>query len=83
MAVGMTYMMIAGGVDLSVGAVYSRGAVVCAGLGSQVPLGVAVVAAVALGAVLGGVNGLLVSDCASTRSSPPSAPVSCSAEPLS
>jgi ribose transport system permease protein len=60
MAAGMTYAMIAGGFDLSVGAVYSCGAVASAELGSRLPLIVAVIAAVVLGAVLGTVNGVLV-----------------------
>ena len=38
MAVGMTYAMIAGGFDLSVGAIYATGAVTAAGLGQTFPL---------------------------------------------
>jgi ribose transport system permease protein len=60
MGIGMTYVVITGGFDLSVGAIYSLCAVVAAALGqTQAPL-VAFAAAVATGLVVGAVNGFVV-----------------------
>lgn len=61
-AVGMTFVIISGGFDLSVGAIYALGATVAAGVTVQsgsVPLGIA--SALAVGLLCGGLNGLLVS----------------------
>jgi ribose transport system permease protein len=59
-AVGMTYVMIAGGFDLSVGAIYSCGAVFFAEMAQQLPVGVALVLTLVLGIVLGAINGFLI-----------------------
>jgi len=60
MGVGMTYVVITGGFDLSVAATYSLSAVVAAYLGQTEPPGVAFAAAIALGAAVGAVNGGIV-----------------------
>jgi len=60
MAVGMTFAMITGGFDLSVGAIYACGAVGAAELGAHMPLWATVLLTICLGSGLGLVNGLLV-----------------------
>ncbi|MGK0741923.1 ABC transporter permease [Leucobacter sp. Z1108] len=59
-AIGMTFVMIAGGFDLSVGAVYAAGAVTYVSLDGVAPAAVAVLIAVAVGFVFGVVNGYLI-----------------------
>lgn len=60
MGIGMTYVVITGGFDLSVGAIYSLCAVVAAALGqTQAPV-VAFAAALAVGLLVGAVNGFVV-----------------------
>lgn len=60
MGIGMTYVVITGGFDLSVGATYALAAVVAAAVGqSQAPL-VAFSAAIAAGLAVGIVNGFIV-----------------------
>ncbi len=59
-AVGMTFVMIAGGFDLSVGAVYAGAAVFFAQFGLHMPIGLAFVLAVLIAMLAGAVNGLLV-----------------------
>lgn len=60
MGIGMTYVVITGGFDLSVGATYALAAVVAAAVGqSQAPL-VAFSAAIAAGLAVGVVNGFIV-----------------------
>lgn len=60
-AVGMTLVMITGGFDLSVGAVYAAGATFYASFASQgVPLPYAAAATVALGLACGALNALIV-----------------------
>jgi ribose/xylose/arabinose/galactoside ABC-type transport system permease subunit len=68
-ATGVTYVMILGGVDLSIGAVISLTSVVCAVQmnGDPSNVGFAVLAACAVGAAIGTVNGVAV---AFTRVSP-------------
>jgi ribose transport system permease protein len=62
MAVGMTFVIIAGGFDLSIASGFSLCAIVAALLGAHdVPLAVAMLAAVGTGLIVGGVNGGLVS----------------------
>ncbi|KQP69719.1 ribose ABC transporter permease [Microbacterium sp. Leaf288] len=56
----MTYAMIAGGFDLSVGAIYATGAVTAASLGQTLSLWVAVPVAIVVGAGLGALNGAIV-----------------------
>jgi ribose transport system permease protein len=59
-AVGMTLVMIAGGFDLSVGAVYAGASVFFAELAHTLSLPLAFVVVVAIGMAAGAVNGLLV-----------------------
>ena len=60
MAAGMTYVLLAGGFDLSVGAVYAFSAVLAARLMENFSPAVAFPSALAFGATVGLVNGLLV-----------------------
>ena len=61
-AVGMTLVMITGGVDLSVGSVISLSADICATVmnGNDSRIGLAVALSIAAGAAVGFVNGVLV-----------------------
>ena len=61
-AVGMTLVMITGGVDLSVGSIISLSADICATVmnGSDARIGLAVALSIAAGAAVGFVNGVLV-----------------------
>lgn len=59
-AVGMTFVMVAGGFDLSVGPMYAAGAVLYAGLSRSLPLPAAALATILFGLCGGSVNGLLV-----------------------
>jgi ribose transport system permease protein len=59
-AAGMTLVMIAGGFDLSVGALFAGGAVLYAGLSNHMPLVAAALLVMLVGAAGGVVNGLLV-----------------------
>jgi ribose transport system permease protein len=61
MAVGMTFVIIAGGFDLSIASGFSLCAIVAALLGAHdLPLPVAIIAAIGTGLIIGGVNGGLV-----------------------
>jgi ribose transport system permease protein len=60
MAVGMTYVIIAGGFDLSVGGVYAGAAVLFAGLTNAVGILPALVITLAAGTCVGLVNGIIV-----------------------
>jgi ribose transport system permease protein len=59
-AVAMTFVIIAGGFDLSVAAMLAAGGVVFASFSNHIPIGLAAVATIALGAFAGGVNGFIV-----------------------
>jgi ribose transport system permease protein len=59
-AAGMTLVIIAGGFDLSVGAVFSAGAVFYVSLDGTLPVGLAIVAVALVGAVFGLFNGAVV-----------------------
>ena len=59
-AVGMTFVIIGGGFDLSVGAVYAGGAVVYASLADKVPLWLGFPITVAVVAIAGFANGLII-----------------------
>jgi ribose transport system permease protein len=59
-AIGMTFVMITGGFDLSVGAIFAAGAVVFASLDGKTSADVALLLAVLAGTGAGLVNGLLV-----------------------
>lgn len=61
-ALGMTLVIISGGIDLSVGPTAALAAVLAAGLmAAGVPVPLAILAALALGACCGAVNGMLIS----------------------
>lgn len=60
MAVGMTYVIIAGGFDLSIAAVFSLCAVVAGAVAQENPVWLAFVAAIAAGAIAGLVNAMLI-----------------------
>ncbi len=59
-AVGMTYVMIARGLDLSVGAIYAGCAVVYAQLALMLPIPVAFVLTLLVGAAAGAINGAII-----------------------
>lgn len=59
-AVAMAMLLIAGKVDLSVGAIFAAGATSSAALATTLPAPVAIAAGIGVGASLGLVNGLLV-----------------------
>ena len=59
-AVGMTFVIIAGGFDLSVGAVFAVASVTYAGLGNHMPLALAFLCTCLLGILAGSVNGLVI-----------------------
>jgi ribose transport system permease protein len=60
MAVGMTFVIISGGFDLSVGGTYAGAAVLSAGLALQVPIVLAVGIAIVMGAGIGLINGVVI-----------------------
>jgi len=60
MAIGMTYVIIGGGFDLSVGGVYAMGGVIFAGVAQHQPVWLALLAALAAGAVIGIANGVII-----------------------
>jgi ribose transport system permease protein len=60
MAAGLTFVLIAGGIDLSIGANFNLCAVVAAAIGQHHNPGVAFVAALALGTGIGVVNAVIV-----------------------
>jgi ribose transport system permease protein len=57
---GMLVVILTGGIDLSVGAVVALAGITASGLQADLPLGVAVLIALALGSLAGTVNGFLV-----------------------
>src|SRR3989454_3538712 len=60
-AVGMTYVIITGGIDLSVGSLLAlSGVVLASGLKAAWPAALAIVAALGVGAASGLVNGLVI-----------------------
>lgn len=62
----MTLLMVSGGIDLSVGSMMSVVGVVAATMmGSGVPLGISILAGIALAIVIGGCNGALAAWCPS------------------
>lgn len=61
MAVGMTFVILTGGIDLSVGSLLALTGVICADLEHRgLPLAVVVAATLLLGAFLGTVNGVVI-----------------------
>jgi ribose transport system permease protein len=59
-AVGMTYVMIGGGFDLSVGAVFALGACLFAAMSDPLGLWVAALVVIVVNAICGAVNGFIV-----------------------
>ena len=60
-AVGMTCVILTGGIDLSVGSTFALSAVVCALLiGAGIPAPLAILAALIVGIILGVISGILV-----------------------
>jgi len=59
-AVGMTFVLISGGFDLSVGAIYATSAVLFTMWANVMPVPLAAVLALLVGAAAGAVNGLLI-----------------------
>lgn len=59
-SIGMTFVIMAGGFDLSVGAVFATGAVFYLSFDEVAPAWVAVLVAVAIGLLCGVINGVLV-----------------------
>ncbi len=65
MAVGLTTVILTGNFDISIGSILGMAAIVCAKLynieGSNIPMVVIILAALAVGAAIGALNGFLVS----------------------
>jgi ribose transport system permease protein len=59
-AVGMTVVIIAGGFDLSVAAILAAAGVVFASLSNDMPIGIAAILTIVLGAIAGLINGVIV-----------------------
>jgi ribose transport system permease protein len=59
-AMGMTFVIIAAGFDLSVAAVFALGAVAYVGLGQDVSLGLAFILVILIGMAAGVVNGVII-----------------------
>lgn len=61
-AIGMTLVMLTGGIDISVGSMLAMAGVLCAKLSTdmELPLVVAIVATILLGALFGSINGIAV-----------------------
>jgi ribose transport system permease protein len=60
MAVGMTFVIISGGFDLSVGGTYAAAAVLSASLALHVPIPLAIALSALMGAGIGLVNGIVI-----------------------
>ncbi len=60
MAIGMTYVIITGGFDLSVGGIYAGGSVLGAAIAIHAPVALAIIATIAAGAGVGLLNGGLI-----------------------
>lgn len=61
MAIGMTVVIIGGGIDLSIGSILSFSCVVSVGLQSFIPFGYAIAISLFLGVIIGLTNGYLIS----------------------
>lgn len=59
-AIGMTFIMIAGGFDLSVASILAAGGVCYAALSHVLPIWLAVLLTLVLGLILGGINAFLI-----------------------
>ena len=60
MAIGMTYVIISGGFDLSVGGIYAGAAVLGAAVANHATVGLAIPACLGAGAAAGAINGGLI-----------------------
>lgn len=59
-AIGMTFVIISGSFDLSVGAVFAAGAVFYASVGDEWPLEIGIMATLLVGALAGVINGIVI-----------------------
>lgn len=59
-AIGMTFVMIAGGFDLSVSSIFAAAGVAFASFSGDLPVGVAFVAALVVGFAAGAINGVII-----------------------
>lgn len=60
-AVGLTFVILTGGIDLSVGSIFAFSSAITAGLiVAQVPAGIAIIIGLLVGAVVGMFNGVLI-----------------------
>ena len=59
-AIGMTFVMIAGGFDLSVSSIFAMGGVAFASFFGDMPTAVAIIAVLGVGLVAGSINGLII-----------------------
>ncbi|MEE8738927.1 MAG: ribose ABC transporter permease [Bifidobacterium sp.] len=61
-AFGMTFVILTGGIDLSVGAILALSSAFAAGMiGSGMPMPLAIIASLLIGGLLGAINGLFIS----------------------
>ncbi|MFZ7942644.1 MULTISPECIES: ABC transporter permease [Bacillaceae] len=60
MSIGMTFVLITGGLDMSVGGIYAASAVLVASLADHLPLAVVIVITILFGFILGLLNGVIV-----------------------
>ena len=75
-AIGQTFVMSTSGIDLSVSAVAQLSGVVlgAVAVGAGLPIGIGILIALAVGALAGALNGLIIAQGRSVTSSSPSAP---------
>jgi len=59
-AIGMTFVLIAGGFDLSVSAIFALAGVCFASIAVDIPVGLAIVAGLGIGVLAGTINGAIV-----------------------
>lgn len=60
MAIGMTFVILTGGFDLSIGGIYAGTATLAASIGMHQSVGIAIVCALGAGLVAGAINGTIV-----------------------
>ncbi|WP_281974657.1 ABC transporter permease [Halobacillus litoralis] len=60
MSIGMTFVLLTGGLDMSVGGIYASSAVLYAIFANSMPIGVAMITTVVCGVAAGAFNGLLI-----------------------
>lgn len=59
-SLGMLFVILSGGIDLSVGAIVALGGIIAAGTAADLPLVVAIMIALVVGSIAGAINGVLV-----------------------